>query len=35
MMENKEFARELEARTRRFAISVIRLSGKLPNSFKF
>ena len=34
MAENKEFARELEARTRRFAISVIRLSSKLPNSIE-
>ncbi len=34
MTENKEFARELEVRTRRFAISVIRLSGKLPNSIE-
>jgi len=34
MTENKEFARELEARTRRFALSVIRLSGKLPNSIE-
>jgi four helix bundle protein len=34
MTENKEFARELETRTRRFAISVIRLSGKLPNSIE-
>ena len=34
MTENKDFARELESRTRRFAISVIRLSGKLPNSIE-
>jgi four helix bundle protein len=34
MTENKDFARELEARTRRFAIRVIRLSGKLPNSIE-
>ena len=34
MTENKDFARELEARTRRFAIRVIKLSGKLPNSIE-
>ena len=34
MTENREFARKLEARTRRFAIDVIRLSGKLPNSIE-
>ncbi len=31
-MENKEFGRELEKRTRVFAVSIIRLSIKLPNS---
>jgi four helix bundle protein len=31
-MENKEFARQLEERTRKFAIDVIRLSAALPGS---
>ena len=31
---NKEFAKELEARTRKFAVSVIKLSGKLPNTIE-
>jgi len=31
-MENKEFAKQLEERTRRFAIAVIRLSSELPGS---
>ena len=31
-MENKDFARQLEERTRRFAIDVIRLSSELPGS---
>jgi four helix bundle protein len=31
-MENKEFAKQLEARTRRFTIAVIRLSSELPGS---
>jgi four helix bundle protein len=31
-MENKEFGRLLELRTRRFAIAVIRLSSSLPKS---
>lgn len=30
-MENKEFSRKLEARTKAFAIRVIRLSATLPN----
>jgi len=30
--ENKAFAKELEQRTRAFAVSIIRLSIKLPNS---
>ena len=30
-MDNKEFSKELEKRTRRFAVRVIRLSTKLPN----
>jgi four helix bundle protein len=32
IMENKEFRRLLEIRTRKFAISIIRLSVTLPNS---
>ena len=31
-MDNKEFARELENRTKKFAIGIIRLSSKLPNT---
>jgi hypothetical protein len=31
-MENKEFARQLEERTTKFAISVIKLSISLPGS---
>ncbi len=31
-MDNKEFAKGLEARTRKFAVEIIRLSNKLPNS---
>jgi len=31
-MENKEFARELEKRTKKFAISVIKLSSQLPGT---
>ena len=31
-MDNKEFAKELEKRTRKFAIRIIKLSAKLPNS---
>ncbi len=30
-MENKEFSKELEKRTRKFAVRIIRLSIKLPN----
>lgn len=29
-MENKEFSKELEKRTRKFAVSIIRLSSNLP-----
>jgi len=29
-MENKEFAKQLELRTRKFAVTIMRLSGKLP-----
>ena len=32
VMENKEFGKSLELRTRRFGISVIRLSATLPNT---
>ncbi|MFY9151893.1 MAG: four helix bundle protein [Prolixibacteraceae bacterium] len=31
-MENKEFAKQLEKRTRIFAITIIKLSSSLPNS---
>ena len=31
-MENKEFAKELEKRTLRFAVRIIRLSTRLPNT---
>jgi len=31
-MNNKEFARKLEERTRNFAVQIIKLSTKLPNS---
>ena len=31
-MENKEFAKQLERRTRIFAISIIKLSSSLPNT---
>ena len=31
-MNNKEFARKLEERTRKFAVQIIRLSARLPNS---
>ena len=31
VMENKKFAGELEQRTRKFAMAVIRLSSRLPN----
>ncbi len=31
-MDNKEFARKLEKRTRRFAVEIIRLSPSLPNT---
>ena len=30
--DNKQFAKELEKRTREFAVSIIRLSSKLPNT---
>ena len=31
-MDNKEFSKELEKRTRKFAVRVIRLSAALPNT---
>ncbi len=31
-MENKEFSRNLENRTKKFALSIIRLSASLPNT---
>ncbi len=31
-MENKEFAKQLEIRTKKFALLIIRLSTSLPNS---
>ena len=31
-MDNKEFAKELEKRTRKFAVRIIKLLTKLPNS---
>lgn len=30
VMDNKEFSKELEKRTRRFAVSIIKLSASLP-----
>jgi four helix bundle protein len=31
-MDNKEFSKELEKRTRKFAVRIIQLSAKLPNT---
>jgi four helix bundle protein len=31
-LQNRDFAQGLELRTRKFAVSIIRLSGKLPNT---
>ena len=31
-LDNKEFGRKLEKRTREFAVRIIRLSAKLPNT---
>ncbi len=31
-MDNKEFSKELEKRTRKFSVRIIRLSTKLPNT---
>lgn len=33
-MDNKEFAKKLEYRTRQFGISIIKLSSSLPNSIE-
>lgn len=33
-MDNKEFAKKLEYRTRQFGISIIKLSSTLPNSIE-
>ncbi len=33
-MENKKFARELENRTKRFAVQILSLSKSLPNSIE-
>lgn len=32
MMKDKEFSKELEIRTKKFAVSIIRLSSDLPNT---
>ena len=32
MMDNKEFAKALEKRTKKFAVSIIHLSSRLPNT---
>ena len=31
-MDNKEFSKELEKRTKKFAVRIIKLSAKLPNT---
>ena len=31
-MDNKEFSKELEKRTRKFAVRIIKLSARLPNT---
>jgi len=31
-MDNKEFSKQLEKRTRKFAVQIIKLSAKLPNT---
>ncbi len=33
-MDNKEFAKKLEYRTRQFGISIIKLSSSLPNTIE-
>jgi len=32
VMDNKEFSRQLESRTKKFAVTIIRLSCSLPNT---
>ena len=32
VMDNKEFSKQLEKRTRKFAVRIIKLSAKLPNT---
>ena len=32
MMDNTEFAKELEKRTKKFAVKIIRLSSRLPTT---
>jgi len=32
MVDNKEFAKELEKRTKKFAVNIILLSYRLPNT---
>jgi len=32
MMNNKAFSKELEKRTKKFAVKIINLSSKLPNT---
>ena len=34
MVDNKEFAKELEKRTKKFAVNIIHLSSRLPNTPK-
>ncbi len=31
-MDNKEFSKELEKRTRKFAVKIIKISAQLPNT---
>jgi four helix bundle protein len=33
-MDNKEFAKQLEQRTKRFAVRILKLSAKLPNTIE-
>jgi four helix bundle protein len=33
-MNNKEFAKELEIRTKLFAVKILKLSAKLPNTIE-
>ncbi len=34
-MDNKEFSKQLELRTKKFAIMIIRLSSSLPNTIEY